>query len=90
MFGKVSNEEKEEAIQYLMDHIPKDCLKKVFIAVQNKGSGWSWSLHMCFGMYVRNTLREGGFNWGPYTLDNLWNTLIAEAARRVEHKQDRC
>ena len=81
MFRKIS---KEAAIQYLMNNISKDCLKKVFIAVQNKGSCWSWSVHMCFGMYVRNVLREGGFNWGAYTLDNLWSTLIAEAARRVE------
>jgi hypothetical protein len=37
MFGKISKEETEEAIQYLMDHIPKDCLKKVYVTVQKKG-----------------------------------------------------
>jgi hypothetical protein len=40
MFDEINNEEKEEAIHYLMDHIPKDCLKKVFVAVQNKGFCW--------------------------------------------------
>jgi hypothetical protein len=35
-------------------------------------------------MYVRNVLREGGFNWGPFVLDDLWSTLIEEAAHRVE------
>jgi hypothetical protein len=39
---------------------------------------------MGFGIYVRNVLREGGFDWGPLTLDTLWSTLIEEAARRVE------
>ena len=71
MFGKISKKEKEEAICYLIDHIPKDCLKKVSIAVQNNGSSWSVSVHICFGMYVRNVLREGGFNWGPHALDDL-------------------
>jgi hypothetical protein len=84
MFDKIGDE--EEAIQFLMDNIPKDCLKKVWIAVQNKGRNWSWSVHMDFGMYVRNTLRKGGFDWGDLALDTLWNSLIEEAARRVELK----
>ncbi len=61
MFGKISNDEKEVAVHYLMNHIPKDCLKKVSIAVKNKGSSWSLTVNMCFGMYVLNVLREGGF-----------------------------
>ncbi len=84
MFGEISNDEKEAAIQFLLDNISKDCLKKVWIAVQNKKSFWSWSLNLYFGMYVRNTLRKGGFDWGALVLDNLWSTLIEEAARRVE------
>jgi hypothetical protein len=84
MFFGISDEEKEEAIQFLVDNIPKDCLKKVWVAVQDKGSCWSWSLHMRFGIYVRNSLRKGGFNWGAYALDNLWAMLIKEAALRVE------
>jgi hypothetical protein len=82
MFGEISKE--EEAIQFLMDNIPKDCLKKVWIAFQNKGCNWSWSVHMDFGMYVRNTLRKGGFDWGDLALDVLWSSLIEEAARRIE------
>lgn len=84
MFFGISEWEQEEAIQFLMDNIPKACLKKVWIAVQSKGSCWSLSLHMRLGIYVRNTLRKGGFNWGAYALDNLWSQLIKEAARRVE------
>ncbi len=85
MFCEISDEEKDAAIHFLMDNISKDCLKKVFVAVQNKGSCWSSLLvHMCFGMYVRNTLRKGGFDWGALALDALWSTLIEEAARRVE------
>jgi hypothetical protein len=31
MFGKIREEEKEEAIRYLMANIPEDCLRKGFI-----------------------------------------------------------
>jgi hypothetical protein len=84
MFGEISEDEKEKAIQFLTDNISKDCLKKVWVAVQNKGSCWSLLVHMDFGMYVRNTLRKGGFDWNPYALDASWSMLIEEAARRVE------
>ena len=84
MFGEISDEEKDDAIQFLMVNIPKKCLKKVWIAVQNKGSCWSLLVHMCFGMYVRNTLRKGGFDWGALALDALWSALIEEAARKLE------
>jgi hypothetical protein len=50
MFGEISKEEKEDTIHYLMENIPKDWLKKVWIAAQNKGSCWSVSVHMCFGI----------------------------------------
>ncbi len=83
MFDEISNEEKEEAIQFLMNNISKDCLKKVWVAVQNKGSCWSLLVHIDFGMYVRNTLRQGGFDWGALALDALWSMLIEEAARRM-------
>ena len=84
MFGRISGEEKEEAIRYLMANIPEDCLRKVNIMIQNKGQMWRLSLHLNFGMYVRNILREGGFYWDPLALDDLWNTLVEEAAQRVE------
>ncbi len=84
MFDKISDDGYEEAIRYLMDNIPKECLKKVFVAVQNKGSLWWLPFHMGFGMYVRNVLRNGGFKWDAIILDELWYTLIEEAARRVE------
>ncbi len=79
----ISKEEKEKAVRYLMDKIPKECLKKVLVA-QNKGSLWWVPLHVDFGMYVRNALREGGFNWGSMALDDVWSNLVEEAARRVE------
>lgn len=87
MLFEITEEEKEEAILYLMKNIPKDCLKKVFVLVQDKGHTWWILVHSNFGTYVRNTLREGGFHWGAIALDHLWVMLIEEAARRVESQE---
>ena len=78
----INKEEKEKAIQYLIDNIPEDCLKKIFDKIQSEGLDWMITMHFELGMYVRNTLREGGFNWDPMLLDDIWSELICKAAHR--------
>ena len=80
-FG-ISEEEKERAIQYLMKVYPRKTLKDVY-EVNKKDSMWVYSAHFDFGMGVRNTLREGGFEFGDIALDNYWADLIIEASFRV-------
>jgi hypothetical protein len=82
MLFSINKEEKEKAIQYLMDNIPEDCLKKVWDKIQSEGLDWMISKHFELGMYVRNTLREGGFDWDPTLFDDTWSELIRIAARR--------
>jgi len=38
--------------------------------------------HQGFGMWVRNLLRQGGFNWGPIELDELWIELVEGAVEK--------
>ena len=78
----INKEEEEKAIQYLMNNIPEDCLKKVWIKIQSDGLDWMISRHFELGMYVRNSLREGGFDWDPTLLDDTWSDLICKAAHR--------
>ena len=40
------------------------------------------TMHFELGMYVRNTLRDGGFDWDPMLLDDIWSELIWKAADR--------
>jgi hypothetical protein len=34
------------------------------------------------GMDIRNLLREGGFDWGPIDMDDLWVELVERAVRK--------
>lgn len=79
-----SKAEEERAIRYLMDNIPKDCMEKLMDKIQNEGDRWLLSQHLRFGMYIRNTLREGGFNWN--SLDYMWSPLIRQAVRIMQYK----
>jgi len=86
MYGEISNEEREKTIQYLMNNVPKEDMNDVLVEVEKKGSSWWHDLHFGFGIYVRNTLRKGGFEKAGYDLDDLWGELIEDAARRQQKK----
>lgn len=80
----LSEEEKEKAICYLIDKIPKDIFEKVWRDIQTKGKDWWLKHHYDFGMWVRNKLREGKIITDcSVELDDVWDLLVEEATRRV-------
>jgi hypothetical protein len=39
-------------------------------------------------MGVRNLLREGGFDWGPVDMDDLWAGLVERAVKKKFRQLD--
>jgi len=85
---EISNSDKEAAIQYLIESIDDERLQEFWDKAQNQDDMWRIKLHYGFGIFVRNSLREGGFNWDDIILDGYWYDLIFEAARRFVNKND--
>jgi hypothetical protein len=82
MLFPISPSEKKKAIQHLIDHIPIEKWEEVANAIKENGPDWLYLQHFYFGMYVRNLLREGGFNWGSMDLDCLWVELVEKAIKK--------
>ena len=79
----LSPSDKKKAVKYLIDHIPSETIEEVAKDMREKGSDW-WVLHHHgFGTDVRNLLREGGFDWGPIDLDEVWVELIEKAVKKT-------
>ena len=79
--------DREKAVVYLIENIPKGTLKEVRELIKKEGPGWSFRLHHGFGTGVRNTLRRGGFSWDDISLDNVWASLVEEAVKRVTESE---
>jgi hypothetical protein len=71
--------EKTKAVQYLIDRIPDETMREIKNLMDQNGKNWWVEHHHGFVMGVRNLLREGGFEWGPQDLDNLWVGLVERA-----------
>jgi hypothetical protein len=72
MLYSIPFSEKTKAAQYLIDHIPDETMRDIKNLMDQNGKDWRVEHHHGFGMGVRNLLREGGFDWGPIDMDDLW------------------
>ncbi len=82
MYLKISDEERERAIQHLVENVPKETLLQIYKEA-SKDPDWLIMQHLTLGISIRNLLREGGFTWPDTTLDREWEPITLEAAREV-------
>lgn len=77
----LSKTQKEEAINYLVGQVSLDAVWQVH--THRHDSAWLKNQHFGLGLWVRNTLRVGGFEWDDLTHDAEWLALILMVVERV-------
>lgn len=81
----ISKVQKKQAIDYLQSQVSLEALRQVYS--HRDDSPWFRDQHFGLGLWVRNTLRAGGFKWDALTLDGEWAALITAAAKRLVEDQ---
>ena len=74
--------EKERAIDYLLSQTSAKTLHKIYNLRCNEGPEWFTPYALSLGMWVRDTLRRGGFIWDNLTFAAEWAALMEEVASR--------
>ena len=74
--------EKKEAVRYLIAHVPIETREEIAMIIKKEGSDWEINHHYDIGITVRNLLREGGFQWDPIEMDDVWAGLIEKAVKK--------
>ena len=64
------------------ENSPIASLRDVKTAMDRNPKEWSVGHHHGFGMGIRNLFREGGFDWGPIEMYDLWIGLVERAVRK--------
>ncbi len=87
-YGKMQLEdtEKEKAVNEIAKSMKKSSLKRIKKLREKEGELWWKKYHYSYGLEVRKTLRDAGFNWEEETVDAFWPLLAEEAARKVLEK----
>ena len=87
MYLSISEEEREKAIQHLIEAIPREMLLQIYEGI-SKEPDWLIMQHFGMGVEIRNLLRTKGFAWDDTTFDREWEPITLEAARKV-HEESR-
>lgn len=70
--------DEEEAILFLASIVPEESRKKIQNEIEND-TRFAAKHHFSLGLTVRNTLRTGGFQYTPNTLDTIWPSWLKKA-----------
>jgi hypothetical protein len=82
MLYPIPSSEKTKAVHYLIDHIPDETMLEIANMIRENGKDWWVEHHHGLGMGVRNLLRQGGFEWGPIDMDDLWVGIVERAVKK--------
>lgn len=85
MYLSISEEEREKAIQHLIEAIPREMLLQIYEGISREPD-WLIMRHFGIGVEIRNLLRTKGFAWDDTTLDREWEPITLEAARKVDEE----
>ncbi|HUT80021.1 MAG TPA: HEAT repeat domain-containing protein [Candidatus Bathyarchaeia archaeon] len=81
---KITKKSWDEAVFFLASNLEPVFIKKVKQIIQTEGSLWGHENKGGIGVYVRNLLRNNGFNWGETALEAYWPWVVEEVLKKTE------
>ena len=70
-----AHKHEEEIISFLSDTLSEQCKHAINIEMK-KNPLWLILNHLNLGMYIRNLLRENGYNYHDNVMDKMWITWL--------------
>jgi hypothetical protein len=86
--GKViSLKSWNEAISFLIKNLETPTIKQIEQLMESEGNLWGVSNKGGIGIYIRNLLRNNGFDWGDVALETYWSWAAEEAVRKINEEK---
>ena len=61
-------------------------IEKIKGTINSEGLLWGVKNKGGFGVYIRNLLRNNGFDWGENALKTYWPWVVEDALQKIEEK----
>ncbi len=81
---KIPKKSWEDAVAFLVSNLEPTFINKAKQIIQTEGSLWGHQNKGGIGVYVRNLLRNNGFNWGEAALEAYWPWVIEDVLRKIK------
>lgn len=81
---KISKKSWKEAVDFLKGNLEASFIQKVRGIIESEGRLWGHKNKGEIGVYIRNLLRNNGFNWGDQAMAIYWSWLIEDVLQQLE------
>lgn len=79
----ISKKSWGEAVSFLVKNLELPSVKQISELMESEGSLWGIKNKGGIGIYIRNLLRNNGFDWGEISLEVYWSWVAEEAVTKI-------
>lgn len=83
---KITKKSWKEAVEFLNKNLEKSFINKVKEIMKSEGRLWGFTNKGGVGVYIRNLLRNNGFDWGENALETYWSWVVEDVIQKREQK----
>jgi hypothetical protein len=81
---KVTKKEWKEAVAFLTKNLEQTFIDRVDKTISQEGRLWAEKNQGGMGIFVRNLLRNNGFDWGESALKTYWSWVLEDALNELK------
>ena len=75
-----------KAVEFMINSLDTKFIDKVKNIIKSDGILWGNTNKGGVGVYIRNLLRNNGFDWGENALETYWPWVVEDALKKLEEK----
>ncbi len=79
---KITKKSFNEAVDFLNGNLEASFIQKVRGIIESEGRLWALKNKGEIGVYIRNLLRNNGFNWGKQAMAIYWSWLVEDVLQK--------
>ena len=83
---KITKKSWADAVAFLVTNMEQSFIKKAEILIKSDGNLWGINNKGGIGIYIRNLLRNNGFDWGETALETYWPWVVEDALTKFKDK----
>ncbi len=81
---KITKKSWGEAVGFLVANLEAPFINKAIQIIKSEGRLWGIKNKGGIGIYIRNLLRNNGYDWGESALETYWPWVVEDALKKMK------
>ena len=81
---KITKKSWREAVDFLVANLEAPFINKAVQIIESEDRLWGIKNKGGIGIYIRNLLRNNGYDWGESALETYWSWVVEDALKKMK------